>query len=304
MESELIKGFTPVEIDPNQYYDRHDFISYSGLKRIKISPAHFMFGEKGEPSEAMEFGSAYHSYILEPEKFEQEYYVFDDHFICETLIAEGAKSPRATKAYKEWEESENRLIGDKKVITIAQFNIIKEMKEVLMHHYYCKALLMNGKAEFPITGTLQTEIGDINIKAKPDFVKEKYHFIVDLKTCADASAEMFTKSAADADYHIQAALYCDLMEMLTGDGMSWNFYFIAQEKKKPYAFNIFEASPQFISQGRYEYEQLLRLYKMCQETGKWPGYQVFCKNKSGAIELNLPPRSIKKIDFYDHITKK
>ena len=90
------------------------------------------------------------------------------------------------------------------------------------------------------------------------------------------------------------------MEMITGDDRGWSFYFIAQEKKKPYAFNIFEASAQFIGQGRYEYEQLLRLYKMCLTEGRWPGYQVFCQWKSGNIELNLPTWAVKKIEFYNH----
>jgi exodeoxyribonuclease VIII len=299
MENSLIKSFTPVKPE-GDYYDLKDFISYSGLKKIKQSPAHYKYGEEDKETEAMQFGSAYHCYILEPEKFEADYYIFNDAAICQTLIGEGFKSPRATKAYKEWEESEYRLIGDKEVITVAQFNMIKDMKERLFSHPYCRALLTKGEAEFSITGILETEVGDINIKAKPDYLKREKHFIIDLKTCGDASEHEFSRQAADYDYQIQAALYSDLMELLTNDGCGWSFYFIAQEKKKPYAFNIFEASPQFIGQGRYEYIQLLKLYKMCLDNGRWPGYQVFCEWKSGNIELNLPAYAVRKIDFYDH----
>ena len=302
MESECITGFMPIEAT-GDYYSLDEFISYSGLKNLKKSPAHYR-QYKDEPAEvetdAMAFGSAYHCYILEPEKFEKEYYVFDDDAIYQVLIGEGFKSPRSTKQYKEWMESETRIIGDRKTIEKDLFQKIKDMKEQLMKHYYCRALLTGGEAEMSITGVLQTVDGDIKVKAKPDYVKHDKRFIIDLKTTFDASVDGFTRAAADNDYHIQAAFYSDLLDMISGDGRGWTFFFIAQEKKKPYAFNIFEASPQFIGQGKYEYEQLLKLYKMCVEQNRWPGCQVFCEWKSGNIELNLPKWAIKEIKFYNH----
>jgi exodeoxyribonuclease VIII len=302
MESEFITGFTPVKLE-GDYYGLKDFISYSGLKNLKTSPAHYK-QYKDEPAEvetdAMAFGSAYHTYILEPERFEAEYYVFDDDAIYQVLIGEGFKSPRSTKQYKEWQESEMRVIGDRKVIEKDNYKKIVDMKEKLMQHYYCRALLSKGEAEKSITGILHTTEGDINLKGRPDYIRPDKHFIIDLKTTFDASVDGFTRAAADGGYHIQAALYSDLMEMITNDGRGWSFYFIAQEKRKPYAFNIFEASAQFIGQGRYEYEQLLKLYNMCLKEGRWPGYQVFCQWKSGNIELNLPPWAVKKIEFYNH----
>jgi len=302
MESEFITGFTPVKLE-GDYYGLKDFISYSGLKNLKTSPAHYK-QYKDEPAEvetdAMAFGSAYHTYILEPERFEAEYYVFDDDAIYQVLIGEGFKSPRSTKQYKEWQESEMRVIGDRKVIEKDNYKKIVDMKEKLMQHYYCRALLSKGEAEKSITGILHTTEGDINLKGRPDYIRPDKHFIIDLKTTFDASVDGFTRAAADGGYHIQAALYSDLMEMITNDGRGWSFYFIAQEKRKPYAFNIFEASAQFIGQGRYEYEQLLKLYNMCLKDGRWPGYQVFCQWKSGNIELNLPPWAVKKIEFYNH----
>jgi exodeoxyribonuclease VIII len=302
MESEFITGFVPIET-AGDYYSLDEFISYSGLKNLKKSPAHYR-QYKDEPADvetdAMAFGSAYHMYILEPERFEQEYYIFDDDAIYQVLIGEGFKSPRSTKQYKEWAESEMRIIGDRKTIEKDLFQKIKDMKEQLMKHYYCRALLSGGEAEYSITGVLQTADGDIKIKAKPDYIKRDKRFIIDLKTAFDVSIDGFSRAAADNDYHIQAALYSDLMDMITGDDRGWTFYFIAQEKKRPYAFNIFEASPQFIGQGKYEYEQLLKLYKMCVEQNRWPGYQVFCEWKSGNIELNLPKWAIKEIKFYNH----
>jgi hypothetical protein len=180
------------------------------------------------------------------------------------------------------------------------FDKIKAMKARLFSHTYAKMLLTNGTPELGISGTLQTMAGEINVRLKPDYIKEKKRIIVDLKTCADASLDGFTRAAADMDYHIQAAFYSDMIELMRGDNMGQTFIFIAQEKKKPFAFNLFECSPQFISQGRYEYEMLLQLYKYCVDNNKWPGYQCFCPNRFGLMELNLPKYAIKSLDYYTY----
>jgi hypothetical protein len=307
MESTFIKSakILPFNGTDTEYHADKNYISASGLKKIKVSPAHFKDEEEepAESTEAMLFGSAYHSFVLEPKKFENEYYVFNDSAICEALIGEGFKSPRSTKAYKEWQESEMRIIGDKKVITKDDFTRISEMREKLMRHPYAKMLLSNGVNEQGYMGEIETEAGMISVKFKPDHVNENKKFIVDLKTTFDASADGFSRHAAELSYHIQAALYADLMERVSGDDRPYTFFFIAQEKKKPYAFNIFESSAQFISQGRFEYEMLLQLYKYCQDNNTWPGYQIWCENKYGILELKLPVWAIKDLTYYDHYSK-
>lgn len=302
MESEFIKSAL-ISRSTGDYF-ASDSISVSGLKRIKQSPAHYKEAEKKEETDAMRFGSAYHCYILEPDRFENDYYIFDDRAICEALINDGYKSPRSTKDYKAWQESEMRVIGAKKVIQKEEFERIQAMKDRLFQHPYAKMLLTGGEAEVGLNGTLTTQSGQINVKLKPDYVKQGKHIVIDLKTAADASLDGFTRAAADNDYHIQAAFYSDIMELMSGDGMGWMFVFIAQEKTKPYAFNLFEASPQFLAQGRYEYEMLLQLYKFCIDNNRWPGYQVFCPNRFGLLQLNLPKYAIKSLDYYDHNSKK
>lgn len=302
MESTFIKSVNIQEFSGTEddYHSHKEFMSASALKKIKISPAHYKEEEPQAETDALIFGSAYHCYVLEPERFDEEYYIFDDSVIYEILIGEGFKSPRSTKQYKEWAEAEMMKIGVKKTIDKATFNTIKAMSAKLMKHQYAKLLLTGGRKEVGYLGSIETEVGEINIKFKPDQLNDKKRIIVDLKTCIDASVDGFTKHAADLDYHIQASLYADLMELITGDERPWGFYFIAQEKKSPYAFNIFEASPQFITQGRYEYEQLLKLYKQCSDNDSWPGYQVWCESRYGVIDLKLPPWGIKNLTFFNH----
>jgi exodeoxyribonuclease VIII len=175
------------------------------------------------------------------------------------------------------------------------------MKAVLFKHPYAKSLLTNGEVEASYYGEL--DIGSekpISIRFRPDNVKHKKRLVVDLKTTANASKDEFPRSAAKFGYHIQAAFYSDMMELATGEELGYDFFFVAQEKTPPFAFNIFQASPQFLSVGRYEYEILLMLYAWCVENDKWPGYQVFCQNKFGVHDLSLPPYAIKELEYFIH----
>ena len=57
--------------DTNQEYHSHDSISASGLKTIyKKSVFHYLNQEQFVSTPAMNFGSAVHSVLLEPEKKE------------------------------------------------------------------------------------------------------------------------------------------------------------------------------------------------------------------------------------------
>ena len=299
MESDFIKSISLIESQGTDAdYHAKEFVSVSKLKKIKVSPAHYKEAEKVEPTDAMRFGSAYHCYILQPEIFEDKYYVFDDAVIYAVLIGEGFKSPRSTKDYKTWLAGETSMIGNREMVSKDDFERIKSMRDKLFSHPYAKMLITNCRTEVGYEGKIETLAGNIEIKFKPDIIKDTKRIIIDLKTAMDASIDGFTRAAADNDYHIQAAFYSDMMTLMEGDNRDYSFYFIAQEKKSPYAFNIFEAGPRFIAQGRYEYEMLLQLYKYCIDNNKWPGYQVFCSNKYGINELNLPAWAIKSLDYF------
>ena len=284
-----------------EYHALKTHLSASGMKILKQSPAHFANREEEEQeSDALRFGSAYHCLILQPENFESEFYVFDDSAIIDILIGEGFKNPRATNKYKEWQEAEMAKVGVRTTLSKDEYKRMERMRNVLMSHPYAKKLLTGGVAEQGYIGTLHTDEGDIDVKIKPDYQKEKGKLIIDLKTTRDASRDGFPRLAADGNYHIQAAFYSDVLEAYYNDGMSRTFIFIAQEKVAPYAFNLFECSPQFITQGRYEYSQLLKLYKHCLDNDDWRGYQVFCESRYGLLDLELPPYTIRPLEFYKH----
>ena len=312
MESTFIKSvnIVPFTGTDEEYHADKDHISASALKKLKVSPAHYKEEDEEKETDALLFGSAYHCFILEPDKFENQYYVFDDLNACQAIVAKAnsdgkeIQKPRATKEYKEWLKGQEQVSAGKIMIDLEDFNKLSAMRDRLMAHPYAKMLLNKGVNEQAYMGEIETEAGTIKVKFKPDHMSEGKKIITDLKTCMHTSLDGYTRHAADLDYHIQASFYSDLMEKTTGDGRAYKFFFIAQEKKKPFAFNIYESSPQFISQGRFEYEMLLQLYKYCLDNNTWPGYQVWCENKYGILELKLPPWAIKDLTYYDHLNHK
>ena len=313
MDSDFIKGIKFEWTDEHsneEYHGKNDHCSASTLKSIKKSPAHWKFTPRKQ-TDAFTFGSAYHAYILEPDVFEEEFFVFDETQILYDLkngvyMDDKGKpivssKPRATKPYKEWKQQQEVLAAGKTIISKEMMEEIEKMKRVLLKNHYVRNLLRRGVAERSHYVEIETNTDQkIKTRIRPDYMKEKRRVVIDLKTCMDASADMFAKDAAKLHYHIQGAFYADLLEKIYSPGEPWTFIFIAQEKKAPYAYNIFECSHRMISQGRYEYEMLLLLWQWCIENDKFPGYGVWCDNKYGIQTLDLPPYAMKEVNWYNH----
>jgi len=299
MENEFLEKVTVItpDLSNEQYHASTDFCSASVLKKIKRSPLHWKEEERKE-TDAFSFGSAYHCFMLEPEKFEKEFFVFDEKEIFEILRGEGAKNVRATKAYKEWYENQMITAGSKTMLSAYDMEVIHKMEARIKRHPFAYSLIRKGVAELSHMVEIENKFGKFKTKIRPDYLKIEKGVCVDLKTTTDASVKGFTRSAVEYDYHIQAALYSDMLEATYG--RSFKFFFLAQEKTAPYAFNIFSASPQFIGQGRYEYENLMLLWDYCIKNGKYPGYQVWCENQYGVNELSLPGYAVNEINFYKH----
>jgi len=291
-----------------KYHSDKSYIGSSSLKLYKESPLHYKF-HKVESTPALEFGSLYHTFVLEPELFEKEYFVFDDAEICEQLVNGAfmddkgkqilAKSPRATNIYKEWYGNQMALSNGRKLVGITELAMIKEMKNTLFSHPYARYLLTGGVSELSHYATLN----GVNVKIRPDHMFEKKKICVDLKTAKTAKHEDFPRDAYDRGYHISAALYSDVLEQIYSPGEPWTFFFVVQEKVFPYAFNIFKSSPQFMSIGQYEYEILLEQHKYCLENNDYRGYQVFADNKFGIHGLEIPAYLVKELTFYNEYNK-
>ncbi len=232
---------------PAAVYHGTKALSKSGLDQFRKSPAHFRAWQDGitknESSPALEFGTAVHMAILEPELFAATYTVFagdrrtkDGKAAYEAVIASG-KTPLNQE---QWDN-----------ITGAA---------AAVHAHPAAAPLLNG---------IQTEVScfdnwmGVKVKARIDGLGKDY--IIDVKTTQDASPVAFGKSCAQFRYHVQAAWY----RQITGIN---RFVFIAVEKEAPYGVACYELDEQAINLGIDIIEEQLRTFVECEQLNSWPCY--------------------------------
>lgn len=262
---------------PAKQYHADKAIGHSGIVKMLKSPAHLReyLDHPHEATPAMAFGTAVHTYVLEPEVFSEEF-----------VVAE--KFDRRTKEGKEAAARFEEVNQGKTMITTEELNTLTLVRSAVQSHLGAHKLLGDGEAELsafwtdPITG--------LNCKCRPDWFNGEA--VVDLKTCVDASSNGFSRSIATFGYDIQAAFYVDGIKAITG--LEIPFLFVAVEKEAPHAVAVYQADPQIIEIGRKKYQAALQLLKWCQDQGNWPAYQP-----SGEIELISLPRWAANADAFE-----
>ena len=206
---------------------------------------------------ALIFGILAHCLALEPEKFDEQFAVWDDSIKRNT---------------KEGKEKYAAFLDD-----------LRGRQEV-SHTMYCQAVAMAEKLRSTpfvnslLAGTHEApffwEDQDTNelCKIRLDCLTEigDALVVVDYKTAADASLDGFTRHALKYGYDFQSGMYCEGIERVTG--RTPRFVFVVQEKEPPFAVNVVEADHAFIQRGKDKMRELLGIYHECKTTGNWPGY--------------------------------
>ena len=241
----------------NEAYHASDPLSKSDLHLLSKSPAHFKYAldHKGdEHTSAMTFGTAFHAYVLEPEKFVQEY-------IVAPVIDRRTKAGKALAA--EIEESGKIPISEN------DMEKIKAMAHNVLSNK-CAAALLSGEKEVSYFWT--DNATGIDLKCRPDCRTDLggVSVIVDLKTCNNADTDAFFRDCIKYGYDLQAAMYTRGVDLI--EDKPHRFVFIAVEKDPPYAFNILEADKLFIDKGTSDLVGYLDTVAKCTATGNWYGY--------------------------------
>lgn len=279
----------------DEYHGNKEHIGSSMLKLYSKSPLHYNEHIQ-KTTKSLWFGALYHEFVLEEELFNNKYYIFDDSEIVEELSREYS-DPRKSDRYIYWLLKYKEEFQDKKELPKEIYDKMVMMKDKLFNYgklgWFRKYLLTGGVNEM----SHYLELNGVKIKFRPDSMIPEKRIIADLKTTTNASKDGFINNAVKWGYHVSAAFYIDGKEELENDGMSWKFYFVAQETEYPYAPNIFKATQQFLSIGRYEYEIYLQLHKKCIEDNQYPGYEIWSNNDYGINDIDVPSYKIKEIMY-------
>jgi hypothetical protein len=252
-------------MDENKLYHQSiDEISNSGLKLVNKSPAHYEYeyliirqSEEydEEKSDALIFGSAFHTFVLEN-------HLFADQFVISPKFS-GSGSRMAKKTFLENNKGKFPLSLENYIKIEGMANSIKKNKllQDLLNPFNCLI-------EHPFYWT-NPETG-VKCKIKPDVYNTFKRIVLDLKSTEDASTEAFRRDARKYRYNIQAPFY---FEGLMHNGMNPDsFIFVAVEKTPPYLVNLFYADNDTMANGREIYLQDLQSYSEAKKTGNWCGY--------------------------------
>jgi hypothetical protein len=217
---------------------------------------------------ALNFGSAIHLAVLEPQVFLKRYAVEPD-------------LRRNTNLYKEWRDAV--LASDPNAVLISREDMdnLNGMIESVLGHTEASAMLRKGVPEQSIYQKVDVEGLDVGIKARPDYLHENGD-VIDLKTARDVSFREFRRQLYELEYHVSAAFHHHLVELEYGLKNDRQFWWVALEKTCPWDVAVYRANDMVMDRGEGDWRKALWRYKQCVTTGKWPGKQEV------AQDIDLP----------------
>lgn len=243
-----------------QDYEAIQAINYSTLKWFRKSPAHAkrQIDKPAAPTEEMVLGTAFHTAVLEPDRFDERYAV-------------APKVDRRTKDGKEtWKTFQESNVG-KTLINEFDYEVLLAMTRRLSSHPEAKAML-TAKGHNEVAVVWIDQDTGLLCKALMDRITTTNigTVVLDLKTTTDASPKGFARDIAKHHYHAQAAWYLNGLYSLAN--ASRTFVFAAIEKEAPYGCGVYRLDPDSLQQGRQLCRLWLDQYARCKETNNWPCY--------------------------------
>lgn len=229
-ESSFAPGIYDIPLDI--YLNDRSHISSSGLKRILKSPLHLQryLARHHESSPQLDFGTAVHCALLEPERFQREYIALPvtrtDLFHDEDLQLIEAQQPVH-------------------FITETQMAALQGIVAEVQKQPEIVRLLQEGQAERSLFWQ-DPETG-IGCKIRPDMLLLP-HMILELKTTFDSSLSVFQRTCLMQQYHLSAAMYLEGVWQVTGDQPK--YLYLVASRNPPYAVQSFVPSDEMLEQGK------------------------------------------------------
>lgn len=284
-----VSVYRPSEMTNEQYRSLPE-VSASTLVAIwKDCPAAWRYGDPPS-SPALADGIAVHAAILEP-------ILFEETFVCDINPEDHPDALVTAKDMQSWlkdrgikgasgktkEELSQMILAaepDTKILDImvndhkekhegktivkpATWQMISAMREVLFNDAEYRAALTGASVEITLQNPAE------GVKCRVDCITSRGE-IWDYKTTVSAHPDEFARQAHNNGYWLKMAYQVDQFEKAFG--YAPNAVLLAQSKKAPYIPQAYLLTDEQLDVGREQYQQAQRIYKRCQETGRWPAY--------------------------------
>lgn len=257
---------------PNEAYHAYEGISKSGLDLIARSPAHYAHAAKREPTRHMVIGTAIHTALLEPERFESDY----------LLLRE--VTDRRSSEYKQ----AIKVHDPELVLTGKEADHVSGMQESVYSNP-CAAILLEAPGWCELSAFVECPVTGVLIRARYDKIIEG-GVLVDLKKTQDIEYSAFQRSVGRYRYHVQDAFYSRVYELITGEKPK-SFKFLCVEEQSPHASKIYSLDDEAKLVGARHALKDANVYADCNKRGEWP-------YPDGSEEvMSLPAWSLDDEDF-------
>lgn len=281
---------------PTAEYHAWEAASNSRLKVIaQKSPfhLHWMMNNRREPSEALALGTAAHAALFEAERFAKEFSVSGP---CNATLKSGLREGKSCGADGlsmvdgEWRCGKHGGERQENTISQEQMSFIDGMREsVKMNPTAIQIVRSPGWTEASAlwedvnTGELckcrfDRLVRVEGLKLRPSDQPWDGYAVPDFKTCSNASDRghrSFLREAINEHlYHLQSAIYlCGASSALKIHPSKIRFFLIATESSPPHGCRVVEVHRHLLHQGWTLFQNLLRTFQKCKESGVWPGYE-------------------------------
>lgn len=212
-------------------------------------------------SEDMEFGTAVHAFVLEPDRV--------DELLIEVFAKTwNAKADQLTRIHA-------RATGKVALLTERMQDARWAARNVLAdpdvgHMFTAGQCELSAYSPDPVTGIMR--------RARPDCLyrlPDGRVIMLDLKKAATAAPHHFAKQVRTYRYHQQQAHYEDVLTDLDIDITIdlADVRFVVVSDAAPHLVTVHRIPADFVEHGRHLNRRALDLYAQCRESGDWPRHR-------------------------------
>lgn len=280
------------------FYHGLSYDDYAALGGIRASdlkplihdtPADYLYRKEHpeDPTPAMEFGTAFHTLLLEPERFGEEY-------VIDGPINPSTRKPygRDTNKFRDWLAAHPGI----EVLTSTDLEKLQQMKRAVMAHEDARKIFEGPGAETEVSIVWQDEVTGRWLQGRLDHWVPGAVIFTDLKTTKDVKPRLFDADAERLGYYMQLAMYWDGVKMLTGKDPYIPMVISVRTSKPPYHVAVRQIPMDAVEHGRQQYRGALEKLSICEAQNNYPAYP-------GVIPCVVPGWALKRDRFPRDVTK-
>lgn len=243
-----IKPGIYTDMSNDAYHADTEYLSSTTLKRLL--PEDY---QTGGNQAALDFGSLFHTVLLEPDKLAAQYVVLDPFEVGVKADGTRADNPLNTTA---WKKAVEKAAADRlTVVSPADWAKAHAMRDAVLAHDEARGLLHTDGAQHEVSVFVVDPETGVKMKARFDLLAPLV--AVDAKsTAAKPGAHSLTKAVMAYGYDLSAAHYLHVAELagLAVDGFTLLFV----GKEDPHRVTVADLDDLFIKVGRKKRDLALK----------------------------------------------